>query len=194
MIYNQNKENLVEFLLKKKSGAFISLHNFNFTEDENNLAFGELRNKIVNPNIGFRRLLLYFELDNVKYVKKILLFNGIDLKSLIYQGIELNRNSVIYFDDLFFIEVSTNKEIGIGKIMTDFKQFGWDPDSNSKKFIERNFLLKLILESFEGLKCDKQISKIKLVHSYFETYSFNQVAYGKKKPRSEEIQIVLFEE
>ncbi len=190
MIDIRNKQNLVEFLLKKNWGGFISMHNLHLTDEDNDFAFKDLQNKIVNSNIGLRRLNLHFEINNVKQVKKILLLNGIELKKLIKLGIEHDRNSVVYFDDLLFLEISTNKEIGIGKILTDFNQVKW----NSENFDVRNFLLKLIIESFEGLKCDKKLSNFNLIYSYFERYSFNEVAYLGKKPGSVEKQIILFEE
>jgi hypothetical protein len=190
----QNKEKLTEFLLKKKSGAFISVHSFKVTDEENNILFDDLVKKISSPNVGLRRLFLCFEINNIKYLKKILLLNGIDLKKLMNLGIELNRNSVIYFDDLLFLELATNPKIGIGKVLSDFKQKGWNLETDSKDFNERDFLIRLINESCEGLQNEKEVNNLKLVYSYFETYSFNQVAYGGKKPGSEERQIILYEE
>ncbi len=190
----QNKAKLTEFLLKKKSGAFISVHGFKVTDKENDFLFDALIKKTISPNVGFRRLFLYFEINNIKYLKKTLLLNGMDLKKLMNLAIELNRNSVIYFDDLLFLELATNPKIGIGKVLSDFKQKGWNLETDSKDFNERDFLKTLINESFEVLQNEKEVNKLKLVYSYYETYSFNQVAYGGKKPRSEERQIILYEE
>lgn len=173
----------------ERSFGIVSTFRGDRSLEENLELYAKLKERVRDMGLGYIELDGGYKEEGGWVKEKSLFIPKIDKQDLMDLGIEHDQYSVIYKDDDEFVEIGTNDNAGIGDIKRNFIKSGWDENLTINSPETKEFFSSLVKGSHRGEKFLFNMDEAYLYEKI--PLSFNEVAYGRKKPGVDETKIRL---
>jgi len=171
LINESSLSRIWQMIENDKSFGVVSAFRNGYSKKENEERHIELKEGVRDIGYGYVEMMGGYKEETGFVNEKSLFIPNINKSDIISLGIKFDQYSVIYKDSKEFVEIGTNKNSGIKKILNSFKMMSGRENLEMSKEVIKNFFSSLLKGSHRGKKFLFKLQEQ-------EENSFNRMAYG----------------